>query len=161
VKLVDNSIIQVNYIFDYHSNLIVHNLTYISGKFEMDDINGFAELVPDEEIEKLHDISGVEFVNAIITYNLVERFYVPETIINSILSLQLNPISFRFDLDKRILASEDHPQVHLTINNIESSRFFVDKELSISDFIIFILDLIYGIKPNIRQQHLVCGSLSF
>ena len=72
----------------------------------------------------------------------------------TLLTLAENPIYIRCDFDSKG-ESPRHPKYHLTLNLIEQSRFKISDDFSFCDFIVFVLDVVFGIKntkANGKQQ---------
>ena len=147
-KLVDKSIIYFR--FDIKSNDIVKaNINYISGIFLEKDYNEIIHTISDDEIEDVLDYERNDFEDFLIKRYL-EKKRLSDNVIENILKLNRNITTIRLDIDIEA-ARENHPEIHLTLNNIKNSRFKVDKKYLVSDFICFILDIIYGIKINGRK----------
>lgn len=62
-----------------------------------------------------------------------------------------HPIVIRIDRDVAN-AECNHPENHLTINNIKNSRFRVENIINIFDFVVFVLDILYGVKAQDSKQ---------
>ena len=101
-------------------------------------IEELKELDNDEPKESLFDNELKCFFN--------DKCEKDNKLIASLVDLAKNPLYIRCDYDRTSI-SETHPEYHLTINFIKDSRFRIDSEFSFFDFVVFVLDLVYGKKP--------------
>lgn len=72
-------------------------------------------------------------------------------LLDSLIDIAKNPIYIRCDYDS-VMSSEHHPEYHLTVNFIKESRFKIDSGLTFYDFVVFILDVVYGKKEEHPHQ---------
>lgn len=153
-KLIDNSIIYYYVCFDNKGEVKQYNCSYISGSFNDDDYDNMINYLNKDDESKITESKNDDNV---IKETLLNRYLttkkVAEEVQLSIKEVSNNPIIIRIDRDSSN-CSFVHPENHLTINNIENSRFKVNNDICILNFIVFILDLIYGIKQENFNQFL-------
>lgn len=109
-----------------------------------------AWLLDNQPTEVLDRAQGIEVPAQNSEDTLLRGYLEPlfpgkSSLVDSIVALSKNPISIRCDYDSG-KDTDQHPRYHLTINFIEDSRFKIDSEFSYFDFVLFVLDLVYGIK---------------
>lgn len=159
-KLIDGSIIQAGFVFDKRNRKIIHyRMVYISSPFDDDQMNAFSEVIPESEKENIFcDDQDKTKTNIISFYfdKIFDRFQLEEEkiqLIESFIALSRNPIIIRFDYDEDCSA-KNHPLAHITINNYPHSRFKIYDMIDISRFVIFVLDIVYGIKFDSGNRNL-------
>ena len=155
-KLVDNSVIYFKMDLGAKGELLKGCIAYISGSFNDIDYNSFVDELNEEQEETYCELRG-EDVQDFLIKNHICKQGTDENIVDNILKLNRNMIVIRVDIDEES-SSDAHPITHLTINNIKNSRFKINKKVFVSDFISFIMDLIYGIKNKKRDDVLNIGT---
>ncbi len=156
-KLIDNSIIYYYITFDRTGNILKSSFSYVSGHYREENINNMSDSMNDEEIDEIIKNYGNDFINDEIEDYIIDTYYsrkkIQSEIIESIKKINRNSIVIRIDRDVEN-SNYNHPENHLTINNIENSRFKVCDIVSIYDFVVFIMDIMYGVKLENSSQYI-------
>ena len=157
-KLIDGSIITAYLLTDKKGNLVQSSYGFCSCPF----VEEILKENLDEFFNKMHvDLSTIDEIGDkkafFLERDLNDYF---SSICNSdtklvkcIIDLAKNPVYFRCDYDKN-KATNQHPKYHLTLNFIHESRFKIDKEFTILDFVNLVLDMVYGKKEPHSNQFL-------
>ena len=149
-KLSDESIFTVYIVTDNLGNEVNFSYTFCSCPVLKDTMidNIKKELKYPQDVEE-NPLSPFD----IDLYNYFYDSKKSEKLITNLIDLAKNPIYIRCDYDSKN-ASAIHPEYHLTLNFISDSRFKIDKKFSFKDFVVFILDSVYGIKTETSSQYI-------
>lgn len=156
-KLIDDSIITLYLLTDSSGALIKFSYGFCSCPYvqdilieELDDEtnNLLVNKYPLNDDEYNRDFNNKE---ELLTNELKIHFEKccngDKKLVSSMMDLARNPIYIRCDYDSKNV-SDNHPEYHLTLNFITESRLKIDANFSFLDFVIFILDIVYGKKQN-------------
>ena len=153
-KLIDESIFGIYVLVDEEGLILKSSFSFCSCPILKDILIDEQGNYTIEELEELDDDEPKES----LLDNELKCFFNDKCekdgkLIRSLIDLAKNPLYIRCDYD-RTCVSETHPEYHLTINFIKDSRFKIDSEFSFFDFVVFILDIVYGKKPDSPSQYI-------
>lgn len=160
VKLVDNSIITLYLLTDKKGKPTRFSYAFCSCPFLIDLLIEEEENLPNNPPVRFsgpgkESLSKEElkefYLNEDLKYYFKELCELEDKMVSTLIDLSKNPIYIRCDYDSEN-DSLYHPKHHLTLNFISESRFCVDSNFTFLDFVIFIMDAIYGVKQDKPYQ---------
>lgn len=159
-KLIDNSIVTIYYLTDKNGKPIRFSYTFCSCPFLIDLLIEEEDNLPNETLVDIdgslkESLSEEELKELYLNEDLRNYFKnsceLEEKMVSTLVDLSKNPVYIRCDYDSENV-SKYHPEYHLTLNFISESRFHIDSNFSFLDFIVFIMDIVYGIKQEKPYQ---------
>lgn len=160
LKLIDNSIITMYYLTDKNGKPTRFSYTFCSCPFLIDLLIEEEDNLPNNTLIDVDDslkesLSNEELKELYLNEDLRNYFKnsceLEEKMVSTLIDLSKNPVYIRCDYDSENI-SKNHPEYHLTLNFISESRFHIDSSFSFLDFIVFIMDIVYGIKQEKPYQ---------
>ena len=152
-KLIDDSIFNIYVMTDKNGTAIKSSFSFCSCPCIKDILieeQGNYKFEISDEFNDGDDQKESLFTRELYCY-FIAKCNKDDRLVSSLIDLAKNPLYIRCDYDSTC-SSEEHPEYHLTINFIKDSRFKIDSKFSFFDFVIFILDLVYGKKSISTSQ---------